>query len=274
MLERFEYINHNGEKLEFGKGGLFANMSDLRDFTWVVNQKNNKISSFTTGVVSKTIPIIVVANDKIERDEMLNRFFEICEKDVLAVQHGRIIVGDYYLKCFVSAAKVNSYLEERTGKKTITITTDYPRWIKETSYYVKPYMTGIEDTNGGDYEYDYPHDYARKIPTKRIVNDGIEGVNFELTVYGPCENPTITIGKNVHRVNASLATGEYMKVNSIVKKVYKVKNNGEHVNLFHLRDREYDVFAKIEPGINETTWDGTFGFDITIMEERSEPKWS
>ena len=212
---------------------------------------------------------------KQEYKDNINQLFETLELDCLKESPGKLYFGDYYIQClFLSCKKKNKYLNVNKSVSSFSVLINSENWIKETSYYIKPYMTGIEDTNGGDYEYDYPHDYARKIPTKRIVNDGIEGVNFELTVYGPCENPTITIGKNVHRVNASLATGEYMKVNSIVKKVYKVKNNGEHVNLFHLRDREYDVFAKIEPGINETPWDGTFGFDITIMEERSEPRWS
>lgn len=274
MLEQFIYINHKGEQLDFGKGGLFANMNDLRDFKWTVIQKNNKVSAFSMGVVTKSIPIVVKADTEAEGIALKNRLFEICEKDVLGVKHGKIVVGDYYLKCFITASKKKSYLDRTRGNFTITITTDYPRWVKEKQYIIKPYMEGISDTTGGDYEFDFPMDYARELPTKRIVNDGIEAVNFELTVYGACENPTITIGGHVYRVYTTLVSGEYMKINSITKKVYKVKSNGEQVSLFHYRDRDNEIHEKIQPGVNDVSWDGTFGFDIIILEERSEPKWT
>ena len=101
MLEKFKYINHLGETLEFGKSPLFVNENDLRDFSWDVTKKNNKISGFSKGIVSKTIPIILKAETKDEAKRMKNRLFEVFEKDVLAEKYGRIVVGDYYLKCYV-----------------------------------------------------------------------------------------------------------------------------------------------------------------------------
>jgi alginate O-acetyltransferase complex protein AlgI len=34
------------------------------------------------------------------------------------------------------------------------------------------------------------------------------------------------------------------------------------------------VFEKIPSGNNIVVWDGNWGFDITLFEERSEPKWT
>ena len=64
-----------------------------------------------------------------------------------------------------------------------------------------------------------------------------------------------------------------MVINSATKKIYKVKNNGEQVNLYHCQGREFYIFEKIPPGTLAVAWAGGFGFDIKLLQERSEPKW-
>ena len=75
-------------------------------------------------------------------------------------------------------------------------------------------------------------------------------------------------------MDARLYIGEYMVIDSRSKKVYKVKNNGEKVNLFHARGRDFYIFEKIPSGIMAVSWSGEFGFDITLLSERSEPVWT
>ncbi len=102
MLEQIIYKNHLNETVVFGSDGLYAFSNDLRDYTWGFEEKNNKISSFKRGVVGKSLPIIIVCNTEDEGISVRNRIFETMEKDVLAKKHGTIIIGDYYLKCYIT----------------------------------------------------------------------------------------------------------------------------------------------------------------------------
>ena len=95
MLEKFKYINHLGETLEFGKYPLFVRENDMRDFAWDVETTNEKISGFTKGIVEKTIPLIIKCTSKEEGVEARNRVYEVIEKDVLAKQYGKICIGDF-----------------------------------------------------------------------------------------------------------------------------------------------------------------------------------
>ena len=75
-------------------------------------------------------------------------------------------------------------------------------------------------------------------------------------------------------MNCQLETGEYLVINSLSKKIYKVKNDGEQVNQYNLQDRDWYVFQKVASGSHSVSWSGLFGFDITMYERRSEPKWT
>ena len=110
MIEQIKYINHLNEVIEFGKNGIFINYNTLRDYNWDITSANNKIASFKKGIVSKTIPVIIKCHSEEEGIEIRNRLFEVFEKDVLAKKNGRIIVSEYYLKCFITGSKKTKYL--------------------------------------------------------------------------------------------------------------------------------------------------------------------
>ena len=105
MLEKFQYTNSVNETLEFGKGCLFVNKNDLRDFAWKITSKNDRISGFKKGIVKKTVPVILKCSSESEGIELRNKMFEVFEKDVLANKHGKIQIGDYYLRCFITGSK-------------------------------------------------------------------------------------------------------------------------------------------------------------------------
>jgi len=139
MLETFKYINHLNEVIEFGKDGIYVDYNTLRDYSWDITSANNKIASFKKGIVSKTIPIIIKCNSEAEGIEIKNRLFEVFEKDVLAKKNGKIIIGDYYLKCFITGTKKTKYLIDKGYLHlSLTMKTDYPAWIKETYSIFRP----------------------------------------------------------------------------------------------------------------------------------------
>lgn len=62
-------------------------------------------------------------------------------------------------------------------------------------------------------------------------------------------------------------------VDSASAAIVKTAQDGTQTNLFNDRNKESYIFEKIQPGVNSVTWDGSFNFSVTILEERSEPKW-
>ena len=44
--------------------------------------------------------------------------------------------------------------------------------------------------------------------------------------------------------------------------------------MYNARNKLQSVFEKIPSGASVLSWEGDFGVDLTIFDERSEPKWS
>ena len=273
MLERFKYTNSFNETLDFGSDNLFVNENDLRDFAWDITSKNNKISSFKKGIVSKTIPVILKCNTETEGVELRNRLFEVFEKDVLAKQHGKIHIGDYYLKCYITGSKKTEYLNHMSYMLvSLTVQTDCPEWIKETTT-----THGVYDENSNeflDYAHDFPYDFKNEFGKSRFVNPSFTASNFIMVIDGAISNPRLFIGGHEYSVDVTVAQGEYLTIDSSNKTIVLTKENGEKVNCFKNRNRDSYIFEKIQPGSNEITSAKQIKFTLTLLDERSEPKWT
>lgn len=272
MLERFNYTNHMNETLEFGKNKLFANENDLRDFTWEIKSKNDRISGFKKGIVSKTIPIIMKCDNEKEGFELRNRLFEVFEKDVLTKKHGRIIIGDFSMKCFVTESKKAEYLIHGSYMRiTVKVTTDFPYWCKENSTTFN-YGSGSKGKNL-DFKRDFPSDYTSNLVGKVLKNTGIGETNFKINIYGACINPKITVGGHVYGVDVTVGVNEYLTIDSQAKKIILTHSDGTQENCFKYRKRDFYIFQKIRPGTFNVSANADYKFEIILLEERSEPLW-
>lgn len=272
MLRNIKYINHINEQLEYGKDGLYITESDLLDFAWTASSKNNRITRFERKIISKTISLFLKCTDKNSGVRMKNKLFEVCEKDVLAIKHGKIVIGDYYMECYViESKKTECSLENGYLKLKIKITTDRPYWVKETktTFGYNIFSEGINL----DFNNDFPYDYTSNMLGKELNNTGFVPVNFKMLIYGPAENPSVNIGGHTYTVNTSVAKNEYLLIDSITKTVLLKHTDGSETNCYDLRDRTSYVFEKIPAGTSLLSITGDFKFDVTLLEERSEPKW-
>lgn len=274
MLEKITYKNHLNETVDFGDGGLYLNINDLHSYKWKYNAKNSKISRFYRDVVEKKIPIVVVPpNNRSEGNSIMNNLMEIAEKDVIANESGRIICGDYYLKCFLFANEKKNYdLQNGIFYATITAVVENSTWTKEYTFNYSP-----ESGQGGtnlDYPFDFPYDFASPSRNSDLVNYGFADSDFEMRIFGQVTDPAIVIGGHTYEVTGTVDSGQYLAINSRDKTVNLILNNGSAVNWFSHRNKESYIFQKIPSGLSKVLWDGTFEFDITLFEERSEPKWT
>lgn len=277
MLEELKYINHLNESYSFGSSGIFVETSDIHDFEWEITTKNNKIASFNYGIAKRKLPIKVKADSAEECARIKNRIFEISEKDVLSQKHGRIVIGDYYFRCFVTASKKKDYLTDSTWfSAELTLTTDFPYWIKETKLVFR--KIGEIDINGEsgknlDYPHDFPFDFFSGMGNKKFENTSFVPVNFRMTIYGACIEPKIYIQGHKYQIHETLVANEHITIDSISKTITKTDSSGVQTNIFNSRERDSYIFEKIPVGQNSVTWSGDYGIDIVLCEERSEPKW-
>ena len=272
MLEQLKYKNHVNEVFEFGKDGIFVNTSDLHDYEWAVTKKSNKISAMNREVSKRKLPVVIMCETEEKGIAARNRLFEVVEKDVLANKHGRIIIGDYFFKCFVTQSQKKDYLKsKRYMALTLTLTSDFPYWVKETTVC---FGAGNKGSGGKnlDFAFDYPFDFYSE--TEELNNTGFVGSNFRMVIYGACTNPKVYVSGHLYQVDCDVGASEYLTIDSVSKKIYLTANDGTTTNVFNLRNKDSYIFEKIKPGINAVMIEGDFGVDITLLEERSEPKWT
>lgn len=275
MLEQLTYKNHLNETFEFGQNGVFVAANELHDFEWTVTKKGKRISALDYSVSKRKLPVTIICDTEESGIETRNRLFEIAEKDVLAMKHGRIIIGDYYFRCFVTKSQKKEYLQtKRLMKITLTLTTDYPYWVREAKYSFMPQSVARSAGKISDYPMDYPMDYFSVVANQELYNGGFVGTNFRLIIYGQCSNPVVYIGGHAYCVNCDVGGSEYLTIDSAAKTVTLTANDGTVTNKFNSRGRDSYIFQKIQPGANPVTWEGSFGFDIILLDERSEPEWT
>lgn len=278
MLENFIFENHLGQRFVGLENGVYLNYNDLRDYAWSYDTINSKISRFYRPITNHKLPLVVYCNTDRKAIEVKNRLLELAEADIEAKIPGKIYVGDYYINGYITASKKGNYLiTKRLCNIELTLTSDDPAWYRERTYTFLPTSdntVGVAVGGGTDYPYDYKYDFALSLVGQRIVCDSVGDNAFKLRIYGATENPTISISGHNYTVNGYLGGGESVLIDSLNKTITLTTATGGNINWFDKRSRESYIFEPIPAGQNAVSWNGTFGFDLTVIEKRSEPRWT
>lgn len=271
MLEQLKYRNHLGEDINFGKAGIYVDKNELHNYEWDVKKKNNRITALSHAVRKRKLPVWVVCQTDADATAAKNRLMEVAEKDVLAMEYGKLFIGDYYYRCFVTKSVKRDYLKtQKMMRLELTLTTDLPYWVKES----RTVFRSQEVSGGGiDYPIAYPYDYLQASAGDALNNSSFMPSNFRMIIYGPCSNPAVTVGGHLYQVNCTVGDNEYLTIDSVSKKIYLTANDGTVTNKFNDRNRASYIFAKLPTGRSTVAWAGSYGVDIVLLEERSEPKW-
>lgn len=272
MRDRFIYENHLGQRFE--EDCVYLNYSDLRDYSWDYDTMNGRISRFYRSLKPRKLPLIIVGKTGDEATEIKNRLFEIAEADIMAMIPGKVFSGEYYTQGYITDNAKSKYLiNRRFSKIDLTLTSNDPVWYRETLYRFMP-TPSTDVGEGFDYPFDYPYDYSTKSKTTQNIEcNSVSGNEFRLAIYGATTNPVIKIGGHEYSINGTIGTGETLLVDSLTKKITLTSQIGQEHNWFERRNRESYIFESIPIGTNTVAWDGSFGFDLTVIEKRSEPRW-
>ena len=276
MLEKFIFENHLGQRFEGLSNGVYLNYNDLRDYSWSFETINKRISRFYMDTKERKLPLVVYCRSNEEAVEVKNRLHELAESDIEAKIPGKVFVGDFYTNGYITASTKSEYLiNKRLCRIELTLTSDDPAWYRDQKH---TFLDGERSTigvgGGTDYPYDYKYDYALSMSGRKIVCDSIGSNNFRLLIYGEAVNPTVIIGGHSYTLNGTIGNGESVLIDSLNKTITLTTSTGSKVNWFDKRGRDEYIFNPIATGQNTVSWNGTFGFELTVIEKRSEPKWT
>lgn len=147
---------------------------------------------------------------------------------------------------------------------------------------VKPFMLPEEEGEDVylDYPHDYPYDFMQTSHTGSIESSVLTPCDVYLVIYGPAVNPYIIVGGNKYQVNVTVPSGGYTIVDGREKTIVTTLADSTTRNDFAYGVRGGGagggtyIFEKIQPGQQEVTYSGSFGFDLGWYEEEGEPPWS
>ena len=63
-----------------------------------------------------------------------------------------------------------------------------------------------------------------------------------------------------------------MTIDSSQGTIILTKTDGSRENAFNSREKEQNIFARIPQGMSRVKWNGDFGFDMILFQERSQPR--
>lgn len=277
-MKDISYVNSRGTKLDLLKPPYLLQTGELFDYEWGYNSVvsysgQGKITSFSKEIKERPLTLSILNYSRESYERAIDLFFETVDFDVLNRSPGKLYVGDQYQKCYIiTSEKTGWEYDIELLDNTVTYVTEKSVWITEHPYYFK--ASEILSSNNKRYPGRYAYRYANGLTNTSITNEHYAECNFRLIIYGPCTNPAIYVGGYGYLFKIVLEDGEYLEVDSAAETVTKYMTSGIKVNAFNNRNFADSVFRPIQTGRQEVNWNGRFDFDLILLEERSEPKWS
>lgn len=272
------YRASSGNEYDLTLKRHYLKTASFHDWEWSPKAKEKAIGVNVSqfGRDAKTYEAtLALPGARAEREKQLDALHEDMERDVQMKTPGKLICSGYTIDCYPIASKTYSNDSGTRTLNDIKFYCPYPLWSQETLKSFGAVSEGGETSGGFDYEFDYEFDYMTE--TGLSLYWDIEHfcpVEFRMTIYGPCTNPAITIGGHVYQVYQTLASSEYMVIDSRERTVTKYLVNGTPVNVFNSRRFDISVFDPLPVGKVQVIRSSGFGVDILIFKERSEPAWT
>lgn len=285
---KFYYINHENERIDLSTYPYIFQEGDLLNWSYEYDTETNKSVNFRKEPKEYKCKIAVSINPNTAPDKRyeeweaaIKALLEIVSKDVMSEKNGKLYTDSgYYMPCKIIASTKGTW---RNGLiiNELTVLSDLNTWIEEQNISIRPItkVTTSDEEGLKSYPYTYPYTYPTSRTQVAVNIDHYMESDFQMKVYGATDSVHVNIAGHPYIVEYPLDEGEYMVIDSRPyvakdKRLYVVKNDGKAVNVFHYRDTEHSVFQKIPAGSIIIDYSRTYGIDLTIFKERSEPLWS
>lgn len=272
------YLNNKGQKLYLDRAPYYLlDSSNIVDYEWdyKINESTSRVYGFIRSVKNRKLDIAVISESKDSHKENLDTIVKHFEFDIDYAVPGKLYIDNYYIPCYVhKSSKGARYINEKRVVVNFEIVKS-GGWIKETTIPFR-WQEQEVDTSGKAYPYNYPYNYGMGTGyTSEIEIESISDMDFVLTIYGYINKPEISIGFNTYMVDHEVAPNEELVINSRDRTIYLINRpTGIVKSMFRYRSKDFWIFEKIPSGILPVYWNGAYDFDLKLLEERSEPKWT
>lgn len=267
------YVASSGNRYDLITNGIKHREANYYSWAWDVEgtklQYGYRVADFSRDAAVYDTELIFYGSEQ-RRRTLVQNLHDDFENDVRTKRAGKIIWGDYYLECYITESSTEPTEVGTWTSNKITIYAPYPFWVQD--FHVT--LPSSQETSGGylDYTFDYAYDYTAPAMGARYIQTGFPFESeFEMVIYGQAVNPRVVINGYAYALYATIPQGAYVIINSRAKTIMMYQN-GTRTNMFNFRNKTASIFQRITGGDLTISWDSSFGVDLTIYHERSEPR--
>lgn len=275
MSVLLKYVASSGNEYNLKGDGIRSKTANYHRWNWDFDSTELQFGVRVAGVRREPAvysTLLYISGTYAEKKALLDALHEDFERDLRNLTPGRIIWGDYYIECYVRESMTEPGTANIWANNEIEFYCPYPFWIREYTQSFLPQQTP-QGYSWLEYAFDYKYDFFPGNPGTASWQTRIPWASeFRLTMFGAANNPRVVVNGYPYQVNVDLAANEYVVIDSRKNTVTQYLASGATLNVFDKRDKAQSVFEPIPGGTLRLTWSGTFGFDLTLYEERSEPK--
>ncbi len=251
-----------------------GSIPELRTVEWDYDVTPGNLTGVTRPAVERHVKLICT------NPAILDSMRAMFDADLLNRTPGTLTVnGEWSHRCYLTASEPDE-TSPSTVTAQLTIVLLDGVWRRDADTIQCVVHQGDSGNTWLDLPFDLPFDLQAPRMSASVTNTLPYGVKWRMIVYGPASNPRVSIGGNEIMVDVLVPDGGYLTIDAIARTVVLTAANGDVTNVFGKARRGIGqgsgtyVFEPIAPGTSVIEWDGSFGFDLTPVEERSVPPWS
>ena len=275
------YESSNGHRYDLKADPIRIKNANFHNYSWtreVISQRyGEKVQRFAKEAQEYETVLYFTGIMAAIRQTMYDLHNDF-ERDIINQTPAKLWWHDSYIHCYVTASSTYPHENDIWTCNDITIYCPSPFWIEERNFSFYP----VEEQTSYpylDFNVDFPLDFSYKPRAVLPIETGhYAPSSFRMVIHGPCVNPSVNIGGNVYNVNVSVPAGGYLVIDSRPEaplgwQVYLRNASGQASNVFDNRNPNYQILERIPGGTVDLTYPRTYGIDLTLYLERSEPSW-
>ena len=266
-----------------GIGGQSVQMDGPESFVGIAENLRSREWSYNLGyrdIVSATRPAREIDTTFHADYATADQLRRVADADVMSATPGIFLAqNEWRQRGYILASQPNDIHYGRLSTELKIALLDGAWWRLVTKSFIP---TGEESIDGEylDFPHDYEHDYGNPGAAPYVESSTLTPSDVRIIVYGPATNPSIAVGGNTYQVNVTVPSGGYLIVDGREKTITLILANGTAQNAFPYGVRGSGqgsgtyIFEPLQPGSQEVTFSGDFGFDFGWYEEEGEPPWN
>lgn len=281
----FYYVNTKNERVNFYENPYIMTGTDLLD--WKYTKRDSSITAFYREATDYSMTVAILIDDYASYDELTQGYKEAANKlvDILDYDNANDVDGKlytdtgFYMSCRIIASKKTT-VQYKSGTpyqiQELTVHSEDPVWVRETKYI----FDAKKDSTYQELNYPYNYDFNLGLGAfaKTYERETSIPTDFRLEIKGECQTPRMTINGNVYEVdvhvdyNATLIISTFESATE-EKQIYIKYTDGTIINALNYRNKDYNIFKKIEGDRITIETDSNIVFNLILIEKRSEPLW-